>query len=185
MHFRIERRSEIARRFSPCQLCGGPVRVVFKYCSHCGRRGPRLPAAIEKGTLDDYDVRLWREHPEYAPPEYFDPPINPVTGERSPAYRDDLQEPKAPVAPGRNPPLPGGLSIDGNYVTYKGITYLLKDAPAAIFRALIEATPGVWVAGNEIELARPRPDRVVKQIPKPLRDLIESKVGKGYRIRRT
>jgi hypothetical protein len=47
--------------------------------------------------LDDYDVRLWQEHPEQAPPEYFDPPINPVTGERSLVYRDDLQEPKASV----------------------------------------------------------------------------------------
>ena len=79
--------SEIARRFEPCPFCALPVRVVYQACPHCGRRARILCAAIHKGTLDCYEVLLWWDRPELAPPEYYWPPVNPETGERSPAYK--------------------------------------------------------------------------------------------------
>jgi hypothetical protein len=80
--------SGIERRFAPCPFCTKPVRVVFQACPHCGRRVRSLPAAVEKDTLDCYDLILWHERPELKPPEVSWPPVNSVTGERSPAYRE-------------------------------------------------------------------------------------------------
>jgi hypothetical protein len=48
----------------------------------------------------------------------------------------------------------------------------------------VNAGPGVWVAGREMGVAvQPRPDRVFKKLPKPIRAEIESKPAAGYRIR--
>jgi hypothetical protein len=87
----------IERRFAPCPFCAGPVRAVFRACPHCGRQVSKSPPLIYEDTLDAYDFILWCRRPELAPPEFFWPPVNPRTGERSPAYQADgplLIEPK-------------------------------------------------------------------------------------------
>jgi hypothetical protein len=75
------------------------------------------------------------------------------------------------------------ISIDGNEVSLAGKTYSLPDDQAAFIQALVAARPGVWVPGPQMgEMVQPRPDRVFKKLPEPIRAKIESGRGKGFRF---
>lgn len=62
--------------------------------------------------------------------------------------------------------------------------YALSDDGAALVNVLIEAND--WISGPEItkKTGQPRPDRTIKNLPKAIQRLIESKPGKGNRIAR-
>ena len=76
------------------------------------------------------------------------------------------------------------LSVDGNDVTFEGKTYCLDDGPAAFVKALVDAGPGVFVAGRTMDISvQPHPERIFQKIPETIRAALESKRGNGYRIR--
>jgi hypothetical protein len=79
-------RDMLSPRFTPCSFCTQPVSVLFTTCPHCGRRARTLAPAIESGSHDGRKRIIWAQCPELAPPEYWYPPINPHTGEKSPVY---------------------------------------------------------------------------------------------------
>jgi len=80
------------RTYTPCPFCAKSVYVLFQTCPHCGRRARTGTPAVAKGSIEAHDLALWRSDPTRQPPECFYPPINPTTGERSPAYRTNRTE---------------------------------------------------------------------------------------------
>jgi hypothetical protein len=76
-----------------------------------------------------------------------------------------------------------GLTVEGNKVTVGDKTYPLNEVQTAFVKALVDAGRGVWVAGPDMgELVQPRPDRIFKSLPEPIRAKIQSKTGAGYRL---
>jgi hypothetical protein len=90
---------------------------------------------------------------------------------------------------GSPPPLPLSVALDPTApsVSVNGRHYTVSTAGAAFVKALLDAG-GNWVSSTEsarwpAELVGSRLDRVCKRLPRPVRKLIESKRGTGYRLK--
>lgn len=81
------------KQYRDCPFCTKPVWVVLTTCPQCLRRARTGVAAVDPRSIDGYYLAMWQRDRSLAPPEFWYPPINPVTGERSPAYRPDTEEP--------------------------------------------------------------------------------------------
>jgi hypothetical protein len=76
-----------------------------------------------------------------------------------------------------------GFDIDNvrNTITYRGVTYEgLPENAALFFERLLEAD-GNWITIDPCEF---RADRLKKRLPNRLRELIQSKRGRGHRLLR-
>ncbi len=63
-----------------------------------------------------------------------------------------------------------------------GNVYDLTDAQTVGMKALVDAN-GDWVSWSGLEISKP--SRVKDSLPEPLKELIETEKGKGYRLKRT
>lgn len=70
------------------------------------------------------------------------------------------------------------VTLDPPQVTLNGVTHVLTPTAATFLNALIKADD--WVSASEIV---PQPSRVRDRMPRPVRILIESSPGKGFRIK--
>lgn len=87
--------------------------------------------------------------------------------------------------PTARPPLPIEVNVDESTVTVCGKTYPVS-FPGVRLLKLLTDDPGGWVAPQDYRdddfLKNTRRDREIKKLPKPIRALIESKPGSGYRL---
>lgn len=77
------------------------------------------------------------------------------------------------------------VDLEASAITVRGTTYSV-DLPQAYLVKALEEAGGRWVTGPEIrkrsELVGSRPDRVFKELPPAVQELIESKRAAGYRL---
>lgn len=78
-------------------------------------------------------------------------------------------------------PEPIAVCLHPPQVKYRDTIYAVSPDGAVFVQSLANAR-GDWVAGSKLEM---RADRVKSSLPEPIRDLIESVPGKGYRLSRT
>ncbi len=72
------------------------------------------------------------------------------------------------------------VDIDNDVCTANGVAYPLTHNQAIVLNALVGAAGG-WVPGKNIDASN-RVGRIVKGLPDPIRQMIESKSGAGFRL---
>ncbi len=104
-----------------------------------------------------------------------------------PAATDDLEHGDTTPPPGRQPVIE--VDLDTLNVWLDGIPFPVKERQACFVQAVLSAQGG-WISSGEIaKLGRAgaiigrRPDRVFRGLPGLIKDRIEAKGGKGYRLR--
>jgi len=76
------------------------------------------------------------------------------------------------------------VDVDRTTVYFPNKSYGVTERQAQIVQKLLEARGG-WLNSTDLKVFKDsceRPDRVIKALPEPVRGLIESKVGMGFRI---
>jgi len=77
------------------------------------------------------------------------------------------------------------LRVDNDVAILDGTPHSLTADQAKCLKLLIEAE-GNWVSSGEMKTtkeSKERPDRIIGRLPDPIRALIESQTGKGFRLR--
>ena len=122
----------------------------------------------ESETLYIARLRRWASTPES--------PAEPVASTPQPATpRDPANKTATRLVIDSNPPQ---ATLDGKAYS---ISADAVDFLSVLIGAAADDDRDDWVAGRTLDM---RADRVKKNLPDPLRNLVESSSGKGYRISR-
>lgn len=142
-----------------------------------GECGPPEAHRLSDADAADWLLRHGHELPEDVAHLAENSLFRPGAPNPSPAVPESLDDPAKRRSNGQRRLT---VAIDPPQAVLDGTPYALTQDGATFVQALLNAE-GDWVAGCKLDM---RADRVKKALPKPIRELIESSPGKGYRIPR-
>jgi hypothetical protein len=171
----IERTFEVAT--DVCQ-----VKAGYRLRS----RWPRELVRLECEAKDLLELLRAAPAAVFGLPKCASVPVSAAENNPAPAPLASTEPPGGPTTPA---PPQQRLSADPvkGIITLDRTEYQVKPAQAAFVRALVRAN-GSWRSANELkmgesELDGVRLDRLYKSLPEPIKALIASKRGAGYRLK--
>jgi hypothetical protein len=177
---------------------GDHQKVVADLCEFCaavragGREAGGAVWASFRDALADVVKLLvgaeWKHQEDLLAgefPEFHPRPDSPIAPpEPVPSAAPEVSEPEIPP-----PPVPR-LAVDLGrlIVTFDGKQYDVESVQALRWLNVLAASPGLWISTRDLaerdtELIGARTDRLRNQLPSTIRLLIDSRTGRGSRIR--
>jgi hypothetical protein len=152
---------------------------VFEQRADLARRYPEFEAGAEPGHHDMNSMIDFMDKNH----EYMDSFLEVFRRLRSEAAAKYAEAMAGRPQRAREPRL--SVNVAEETITLNGVVHHLKVEEVTVIKILADAE-GLWVTGREMraasDLLKPRPDRIIKQLPQVVRGYIQSG-NAGYRLK--